>query len=190
MRNKLKIDLNNYTRGKTTNIDGVPWYTNSKGKPIQTVESHARKNLDRMIVNGKVIPKYLNKEPGKRKGDLNPLHKPGNYKSLDSAWSHEEIEKVKEGQVYGIVNTAWENWIKVGKAVDTEDRLKGYQTSSPFRDYKILTYRNTNNRGEAEKKLHKVLKKYAKQKKGEWFNINKDTFMALFHNTQLEGETI
>jgi len=48
-------------------------------------------------------------------------------------------DSVKEGEVYIIVNNAWPEWVKIGMAVDSEDRLKSYQTSSPFRDY-ILMY--------------------------------------------------
>ena len=44
----------------------------------------------------------------------------------------------KSGYVYAIGNNAWEGWIKIGMAVDAEDRLKGYQTSSPHRDYFLL----------------------------------------------------
>ena len=78
----------------------------------------------RMYVNGKRI----NKD--------HPLWKPGRYKTWDDPWSHAEIDKkTKSGDVYIIRNTAWPDWYKVGKALEAEDRLRNYQTSSPHRDF-------------------------------------------------------
>ena len=47
------------------------------------------------------------------------------------------FDKISHGEVYIITNPAWEGWIKIGMAVESKDRLKGYQTSSPLRDYKL-----------------------------------------------------
>ena len=118
------------------------------------------RNSDRMWVNGVFIPKS------------HPLHKPGRYKTLDDAWSHCEIdERSTEGEVYIIRNSAWTNWLKVGKAVSSEDRLKGYQTSSPFRDYVLEYCEYFYNRHEAEAEIHRMLEKHPKcfERKGEWF---------------------
>ena len=46
--------------------------------------------------------------------------------------------KAPRRQVYIITNDAWPDWVKVGKAVSADDRLNGYQTSSPFRDYGVI----------------------------------------------------
>jgi len=46
-------------------------------------------------------------------------------------------------------------------AIDAEDRCKQYQTSSPFRDYKLCYSKHFNDRKKAEAKAHSVLKKYA-----------------------------
>jgi hypothetical protein len=37
-----------------------------------------------------------------------------------------------------VISPAYPGWCKVGMAVDAEDRLKQYQTSSPYRDYKLV----------------------------------------------------
>ena len=114
------------------------------GTPKQKVvtvhqwKAHIRKNTTRMFVNGKYIPKS------------HPLHKPGRYKSLDDVWSHEKIESTREGDIYVIVNDAWPDWVKVGKASMAEDRLNTYQTSSPFRDYSIIATVAVENRHEQE----------------------------------------
>ena len=81
--------------------------------------------------------------------------------------------KEESGDIYIISNPSWQGWIKVGMAIDAKDRCKQYQTSSPFRDYKLHYSRFFNDRKDAEKKAHKLLKKNSEQKKGEWFKINK-----------------
>lgn len=115
-----------------------------------------------MYINGKYIPQ------------THPLYKPGRYKSLDDAWSHSKIESTNEGEVYAIANTAWPDWVKIGKAVDAEDRLNGYQTASPFRDYYILTKISVKNRHTFEKYMHQVFDSQAKERRSEWFKISHD----------------
>lgn len=114
----------------------------------------------RMYINGKEISKS------------HPLHKPGRYKAIDDAWSHVEIDKkTVAGEVYIIRNRAWTNWLKIGKAVLSEDRLNGYQTGSPFRDYVLEYYEEFDNRHEAEKAIHRLLEKHkdCHERRGEWF---------------------
>ena len=132
------------------------------GKPMyykDNPEAVKKRDAQRMYVNGKEISKK------------HPLHKPGRYKSLDDAWSHNKIESVNEGEVYAITNSAWPEWVKIGKAVDSDDRLNGYQTSSPFRDYKVLTTISVKHRHEAEKAMHFLFAEHANDRKGEWFKI-------------------
>jgi hypothetical protein len=57
-------------------------------------------------------------------------------------------------------------------AVDAKDRCNQYQTSSPFRDYKLCYNRKFKDRKSAEQKAHSKLKKISKTYKGEWFNIS------------------
>ena len=78
-----------------------------KDKP----DSVRKRDANRMYVNGKEISKK------------HPLHRPGKYKSLDDAWSHEKIESTSEGDVYAVVNPAWEGWVKIGKASFADARL-------------------------------------------------------------------
>ena len=126
-------------------------------------------NDNRMYVNGDYIPQS------------HPLWKPGRYKSLDDAWSHEQIERTKEGEVYAIANDAWPDWIKVGKAVDADDRCNGYQTSSPFRDYRIIARLYTEDRHVKEISMHKVFAHFAQERKGEWFKIDSITAVKIFN---------
>jgi len=122
-------------------------------------------NDGRMYVNGKYVPTN------------HPLHKAGRYKSFnDAAFSSLRNYKLaKEGYVYVITNPAWPNWVKIGMAVDAEDRLNGYQTSSPMRDYQLEFSVKVNDRRKAETKAHKICKKMGVSNKGEWFNMPVDT---------------
>ena len=152
------MDLTDSLRTPATFEDGELWYIRPSGRR-ERLASYVRKNTTRMFVNGKYIPKS------------NPLHKPGRYKSLDDAWSHQKIEQTKEGEIYAITNTAWINWYKIGKAVNAEDRLNAYQTGSPFRNYELVMAYKVNNRHVAERSIHKLLVKKKYNKKGEWFYV-------------------
>ena len=173
-KNKQK-DLSRYTKEKAVLEEGEYWYIQPGDGGRRRVASHSRKNTTRMFVNGKYIPKS------------HPLHKAGRYKSLDDAWSHNKIESVNEGEVYAIVNDAWPEWVEVGKAVDADDRLNGYQTSSPFRDYTVLTTLKAENRHEAEREMHHLFTDVAKERRGEWFKIDIDKTKELFDEFAKRG---
>ena len=149
---------------KTNNIrfeDGEWWYV-GQADGRRRVDSHEKKNKTRMFVNGKYVPKS------------HPLHKAGRFKTFEGAAfaSLEGYEKSTEGYVYIISNPCWDGWIKVGMAVDVKDRCNQYQTSSPFRDYKLCYNKKFKDRKSAEQKAHSKLKKISKTYKGEWFNIS------------------
>ena len=119
-----------------------------------------RINRERMYVNGKYIPK------------LHPLYKAGRYKGFEEAAfsSLENYDTSPEGEVYIITNKAWPEWVKVGMAVDSQDRLKNYQTSSPFRDYALLYSYEVKDRRVAESAAHKRLAKEC-DNINEWFKL-------------------
>jgi len=152
-------DLVGYTKQEPTYQDGEYWYVQPGDGNRRRVSSHAKKNTTRMFVNGKYIPKS------------HPLHKPGNYKSLDDAWSHNKIESYAAGEVYAITNPAWPEWIKIGKAVNSADRLNGYQTGSPFRDFEVVHSIEGDDRHKSEKQLHQLLGGVADERINEWFKI-------------------
>ena len=118
-------------------------------------------NDKRMYVNGKYVPLS------------HPLYKPGRYKSFDDAAfsSLQNYERSNEGQVYIIVNPSWPDWVKIGMAVDAEDRCNGYQTSSPFRDYKVVYAVDTKDRRKSEALAHIAAEKIA-ERRGEWFKMS------------------
>jgi hypothetical protein len=71
-----------------------------------------------------------------------------------------------------LFNPAWKGWIKIGMAIEAEDRLRGYQTSSPLRDFKLKFKKYFDNRRIAEQHAHTLCAKKAIKRKGEWFQID------------------
>ena len=140
--------------------DGEWWYVGYKDSRLRA-DVYKKKNNARMYVNGKYIPVS------------HPLYKPGRYKSFDEAAfsSLQNYKLTKEGYVYVISNPAWPEWVKIGMAIDAEDRCKGYQTSSPFRDYQLHHSVYCDDRRSLERKAHKAVGRLAEQRNGEWFKI-------------------
>lgn len=125
-------------------------------------------NGERMYVNGRYIPKS------------HPLYRAGRYKSFeDAAFSGlVNYQRDPRGHVYIITNEAWRGWVKVGKAVDANDRLNSYQTSSPMRDYELYAAFNVRDRAQAEKLAHVTLDKRF-ERRNEWFKCDPDVAATL-----------
>ena len=138
--------------------DGEWWYINAHDKSRRRATVAQNIQNTRMWVDGNYIPKS------------HPLHKPGRYKGFtDAAFSSlENYEIAQEGEVYIIYNPSFPSWIKVGMAVDSEDRLKQYQTGSPYRDYRIHASYPVSDRRKSEAEAHKLLSE-KHERKGEWF---------------------
>ena len=140
--------------------------------------NYTSRNTNRMWVNGKYIPKS------------HPLHKPGRYKTFDDAafQGTYKLDSIKEGYVYAITNPAWPEWVKIGMAIDANDRCNGYQTSSPFRDYKIEHVVVTNNRRAAEAEAHNAATKISKEVRGEWFKLDIEQAKTILNNITIDLE--
>ena len=128
-----------------------------------------------MYVDGKYISKS------------HPLFKAGKYKSFgDAAFaSLQKDVQIKQGYVYAIRNAAWPEWIKIGKAIDAEDRLNGYQTSSPMRDYELIHAVYFDDRNKAERDAHKVAERKG-ERKGEWFKITEEQALEVLRELTLD----
>ena len=120
------------------------------------------RDAQRMYVNGKHV------------SVKHPLYKAGKYKTFEGAAfsALAGYEKSSEGYVYVITNPCWKGWIKVGMAIDAEDRCKQYQTSSPFRDYTLKFKKYFDNRRSAEQQAHKKIRNISKDNNGEWFKVS------------------
>ena len=129
-------------------------------------------NPNRMYVNGK----YIHKD--------HPLHKAGRYKNFnDAAFEGTyKLANIKEGYVYVITNKAWPGWVKIGMAIDAEDRLNGYQTSSPMRDFVLEHAVESNDRRKSEKEAHTRALPLSLDSKGEWFKIPLQQAITILDN--------
>ena len=150
---KTKEELTAYKRN---------WYYSTKDS---NAEAYKANNVRRMYVDGQYVPQS------------HPLWKAGRYTSFNEAAfsSFTNYNKTTEGAVYLITNDAWPEWIKLGKAGDAVDRLKGYQTSDPFRSYELKHSVTVDNRHTAEVKAHKALEALSKDRKNEWFKVDLQT---------------
>lgn len=138
-------------------------------------EAVRRRNANKMYINGEVISK------------LHPLHKAGKYASWQDAWNNKELDrKTTAGSVYAIGSPAWPTWIKIGKAVDPHDRLNGYQTSSPFRDYFLIHSRIVEDRNKAESAIHEKLYSEGFLCRSEWFCMTHEDAIKVIDNISLE----
>ncbi len=148
----------------------LKYYEEGNNADIQR-ERNVKSNPNRMYVNGKYIK------------DSHPLHKPGKYKTFNDAAfaSLQKDIKVKEGYVYAICNPAWPEWIKIGMAIDADDRLNGYQTSSPMRDYTLIHTVFFEDRSKAEKAAHKEASRYG-DKSGEWFKVTREEVIKILES--------
>ena len=95
-----------------------------------------------------------------------------------AAFAEMAEDGVQAGDVYVIINKAWPEWVKIGKAVDAKDRLKSYQTSDPFRAYELYHSVTKENRHTAEVEAHKALEVLSKDRKNEWFKVNLETAVS------------
>ena len=152
LQETLKLEIVGQTRiNPKTN---KPWYYKDNPDAVKA------RDAKRMWVNGKEVKK------------THPLYKAGRYKGFEEAAfsSLENYKDSAEGEVYIITNKAWPEWVKVGMAVDSQDRLKNYQTSSPFRDYSLLYSYEVNDRRAGESAAHVRLAKEC-DNINEWFRI-------------------
>ncbi len=79
--------------------------------------------------------------------------------------------KRTDGWVYVLSNPAWPGYVKVGSSLDARDRLRSYQTSSPFRDYSLECLVQVPDRRGFERALHTALEGH-RVGNTEWFRAH------------------
>jgi hypothetical protein len=94
---------------------------------------------------------------------------------------------IKQGFVYAIVNPAWPNYVKIGSAIDVYDRLNSYQTSSPFRDYRLIGYFFCQDRLKKEHQIHSIFNFH---RNGEWCEVSEAVIKALFAEEKKKAKVI
>ncbi len=105
-------------------------------------------------------------------------------------WKEVNINKYKNnpynGYIYIVSNPAWNNWVKIGRALNIENRIRGYNTSSPYRDYKMIYYVKVNNPTMLENFFYN---KYGKQNH-EWFNITAENAIKTIEEYKQQFEKL
>ena len=162
------------------NLDDTNWMLSFKKrdqricKACYRTKFNSKNGPQRLYINGEYIPKN---DPRHK------IFKPGKYKNInDAVFAQSSISQIQEGYVYVITNKAWPDWVKIGMAIDAEDRCNGYQTSSPYRDYILEHSVASNDRRKAEQQAHTRAAKIASETNGEWFKLTVEQAIEVLDN--------
>tara|TARA_R110000796_G_scaffold50226_2_gene119034 strand:+ start:1848 stop:2258 length:411 start_codon:yes stop_codon:yes gene_type:complete len=118
------------------------------------------------------------------------MFRPGKYQTLgDATFANSKLSSIEEGYVYIITNKAWPEWVKIGMAIDAEDRLNGYQTSSPMRDFVLEHYVASTDRRKSEREAHTKALPLSLDSKGEWFKMALDQAITILDNLNEQYRT-
>ena len=81
-------------------------------------------------------------------------------------------KRSKKGFIYIISNSAFPNYYKIGITTNIKSRLRTYQTSSPYRNYKIEYYVEHEDCYNAEQLIHSDMERFATRWRKEWFECS------------------
>lgn len=99
-------------------------------------------------------------------------------------------KKPKKGFIYCITNPSFKGWVKIGKAIDTEKRLSGFNGSTPFRNFKLEYQKEFKNYSRAEYFLLCKFNQLSEQQSGEWFKINLEKAITVIKNYKDKNITL
>lgn len=100
---------------------------------------------------------------------------------------HTEVRKASgPGYLYVITNPAWPSYCKVGRSFDPEERVRGFQTASPKRDYVLHYKRHFPDVLSADRDLKEITKGFNIQRTGEWVMIHPDDAVELIRSLEIE----
>lgn len=80
----------------------------------------------------------------------------------------------KRGHVYAVINPAWPDWIKVGRAHRMSRRLRQYQTATPHRDFSVLYSLKVDDCYAVEEETKRILGGLGFDASGEWFRVRSE----------------
>ena len=87
------------------------------------------------------------------------------------------------GYIYAFKNPAFKGWVKIGKTTNLKNRLRSFNTGSPFKDFECVhsidipkTKLKT-----CEKKILKETSLQAEESNGEWRKICSKKLMNIFN---------
>jgi hypothetical protein len=140
---------------------------NAISNPIHNPRTHVVERLGEQIAGSRRIYRGLSKqERSAIRLIASQMH--DNGREFSRAKQREGTDK--RGFVYVIVNPAWEDYCKIGRAFDPESRLRGYQTATPFRDFHLYGARYFADAALAEREMHMRLDEHREE--GEWFYLD------------------
>ena len=140
-----------------------------------------RTNANRMFVNGQYV--------SKRDPRYKDIWKAGHYESWMDLMTVSDIkEKVADADIYIVSNPAWNSWYKVGKALNADDRVKSYQTSSPLRDYQLIYFDFFEDYSVAEAEIHTKIESHPRclDRRNEWFYTDIEVIKQIMKEYQHE----
>ena len=168
----------------STELDDTNWMPSFKNRDCRICKSCYRDRFNsknNKVNNPKAL--YINGKYISRKDPRYKIFKPGNYKNInDAMFESSAASTIKDGYVYIITNRAWPDWVKIGMAIDAEDRLNGYQTSSPMRDYVLEYSVYSNDRRASEQEAHTKATKICIDSNGEWFKMTVEQAKHILDN--------
>ena len=93
------------------------------------------------------------------------------------------------GYVYILTNPSFrEDWVKIGKTVNMEERLRTlYNTSLPL-PFEVFATMKTSKYNEAEKLVHHYIERFTNlriEKKREFFNVKPEEALNIFHDVAM-----
>lgn len=177
-----------YIRRKSSTIDFGYELSEFDGylKPIPSqlkVLRQAEKKIEEGV-STRTVAKWLSKKTKRTISHVGLWKHIINKTELEFAHLCNQQIKI-EGYVYIMINPAWDGWVKVGMAVDPEDRCASFQTSSPYRDYEIYYRKRFKNKSQAETLAHELLRQESSQYRKEWFKIPKTKAIKLIKGIKL-----
>lgn len=88
----------------------------------------------------------------------------------------------KSGWVYIVTNPTFPGWVKIGSAMDTEERLRSYQTYTPDQLYVLADRVFSKDRRSLEFAVHEALAPH--RGNGEWFQVELGVAMKAIRETR------
>ena len=91
--------------------------------------------------------------------------------------------QVRKSYVYALQNPAWKDWIKIGRTKNLTTRQEQFNTSSPFRDYKVIHSIKVKTKyvRQIESEILDKTKKYRGVHSGEWRKIKLKKVKEIFY---------
>jgi hypothetical protein len=96
----------------------------------------------------------------------------------------EKSRKKIKSNLYLITNSAWEGFVKIGRAKDVDTRLKSYNTGSPFRDYKVQFKAEFNDILLVEEYIYGKYEMLNEWTKADWRDIKNDIIQYILSNNK------